>query len=88
MSELEPHVFTALPFDPVSLTEEARESLILEQLDNENSTNIREFLLEAEEETLNLVTNLCMNDPRLWEIYWSVIYDAAVDAINISNNLK
>jgi hypothetical protein len=88
MSDLDPYVFTALPFDPMSLIEEARESLILKQLDIENSTNIREFLLEAEEETLNLVTNLCMNDPRLWEIYWSVIYEAAVDAIKISNLKK
>lgn len=88
MSDLDPYVFTSLPFDSMSLLEEARESIILEQLDEENSTDIRGFLLGAEEETLDLVTDLCMNDLRLWELYWSVIYDAAVDAIRILNSKK
>ena len=89
MTEAEdPFVFQALPFDPESLLEEARESLILEELDKENSTDVRGFILDAEDSVLTLITNLCMNDPRLWEIYWSVIYDAAIEAKKIKDSTE
>jgi len=67
----------ALPFDPVSLLEEARESSSLEGLDKYNDTNVVEFILAADAATLYDISYFCMEDPRLWEAYWEVIYDSA-----------
>lgn len=69
----------SLPFDPDSLLEEARESSSLQGLDEYHGTGIVEFILAADQETLLEISYFCMEDPRLWEIYWEVIYDAAAD---------
>ena len=69
----------AVPFDPESLQEEARESSTLEGLDQVNSTKIREFIAAASPAVLEEISYYCMEDPRIWEIYWEVIYESAVD---------
>jgi len=66
----------SLPFDPDNLLEEARESSSLEGLDAYHETKIVDFLLAADRSTLLEISYFCMEDPRLWEIYWQVIYDA------------
>lgn len=67
----------SLPFDPANLLEEARESSSLEAMDTYNETKVVEFILAADHETLLEISYFCMEDPRLWEIYWEVIYEAA-----------
>lgn len=69
----------SLPFDPLSILRESRESITLEEMDNVNGTNSRKFIQTCPEDVLRLVSAYCMEDPRLWDIYWEVIYDAAVD---------
>ena len=78
-SGLELQVFNALPFDSLTLLEEANDSLTLEELDQINSTNIREFIKTADPKTLDMITNFCMEDERLWNVYWDVIYDSAAE---------
>lgn len=67
----------SLPFDPDNLLEEARESSSLEGLDAYHETKVVDFLLAADRSTLLEISYFCMEDPRLWEIYWEVIYDSA-----------
>jgi hypothetical protein len=72
-------IMYSLPFDPISILRESHESTTLEELDAVNSTNSRKFIQTCSEDILHLISSYCMEDPRLWDIYWEVIYDAAVE---------
>ena len=78
------HLLYSLPFDPLSLLRESRESIILKELDDEHGTTSCKFIQTCSEDVLRLISAYCMEDPRLWEIYWAVIYEAAAD---IQNNV-
>jgi hypothetical protein len=69
----------SLGFTPMDLIEESRESISLSEMDKENGTKIAEFIQSASPEILEKISFFCMEDPRLWELYWDVIYSAAVD---------
>lgn len=69
----------ALPFDPKNLLEEAHESTILEEKDKYNETDVCAFMQSAPLDVLREISYYCMEDPRLWDVYWEVIYDAALE---------
>lgn len=64
-------------FSPQDLVEESEESFTMEGFDRLNGTNIREFILKADAQTLEQISYMCMEDERVWDVYWKVIYDAA-----------
>lgn len=69
----------ALPFDPDNLLEEAHESITLKEKDKYNDSSICEFIRSAPRDVLLEISYFCMEDPRLWDVYWEVIYDAAAE---------
>jgi hypothetical protein len=69
----------SIGFSPQELLEESQESFTLESFDRVNSTNVREFIMAADEQTLVNISYICMEDERVWDVYWKVIYDAALE---------
>lgn len=66
-------------FGPSDLLEESAESFSLESFDKENGTEIREFIQASQSNVLEQISFFCMEDPRLWELYWTIIYEAAAE---------
>ena len=73
-------------FSPAELVEESQESFSLEEFDRVNKTNIREFVMHADVQTLEQLSYMCMEDERLWDVYWKVIYDTASELQKIQEN--
>lgn len=64
-------------FSPSDLLEESAESFSLESFDRENGTEIREFIQASQSDVLEQISIFCMEDSRLWDVYWKIIYEAA-----------